>query len=418
MGITQTSLRCHHSGPRPSPRPSLGPHSQPRSQHIKMSQKKTKTKSSLMQRLNAGEVILGDGSYIYTLERRGYATAGVWTPEAAAEEPRAVEQLAIEFARAGADITQTFSFWCHEDKLPKGCQFSVDQINQAACDIACTVAKDKGTIVASGITQTGLFQGEGPKPTKQEVQAEIRNALEIYKKNDVDLILCEYFRNVIEIEWAIEVALEFNLPVAATMCMGPCGDEDGVSVGECAVRMARAGADIVGTNCLFDPFSTLDVMRDMKETLRLFNLKPYLMAQPNGYRCPDGGTFGWVHLPEFPFAVEPRQITRWEARKWAREAYNIGVRLIGGCCGFEPYHIRAMAEELADIRGGLPVASNKSDHDLAIHRSLEEKGLKRYKNKGSLDYWMEHQPATGRPLSTAVCCPLAEPAVIHPGVFS
>ena len=40
-----------------------------------------------------------------------------------------------------------------------------------------------------------------------------------------------------------------------------------------------------------------------------------------------------------------------------------------------------MAEELADIRGGLPEASSKSDHDLAIHRSLEEKGLKRYKNK-------------------------------------
>ena len=42
---------------------------------------------------------------------------------------------------------------------------------------------------------------------------------------------------------------------------------------------------------------------------------------------------------------------------------------------------RAMAEELADVRGGLPEASSKSDHDLAIHRSLEEKGLKRYKNK-------------------------------------
>lgn len=354
-----------------------------------------------MERLNAGEVIIGDGSYIYTLERRGYATAGVWTPEAAAEEPRAVEQLAIEFARAGADITQTFSFWCHEEKLPKGCKFSVDEINQAACDIACTVAKDKGTIVASGITQTGLFQGDGPKPTKEEVQAEIRSALEIYKKNDVDLILCEYFRNVIEIEWAIEVALEFNLPVAATMCMGPCGDEDGVSVGECAVRMARAGADIVGTNCLFDPFSTLDVMRDMKETLRLFNLKPYLMAQPNGYRCPDGGTFGWVQLPEFPFAVEPRQITRWEARKWAREAYNIGVRVIGGCCGFEPYHIRAMAEELRDVRGKLPVASAKSDYDLAIHKELG-KDMPRYKAKGEVSYWMDQHPSTGRPLSTAM----------------
>ena len=38
-------------------------------------------------------------------------------------------------------------------------------------------------------------------------------------------------------EWAIEVALEFGLPVAATMCIGPEGDESGRSVGECAVRM-------------------------------------------------------------------------------------------------------------------------------------------------------------------------------------
>ena len=73
----------------------------------------------------AGEVILGDGSYIFTLERRGYAKAGMWTAESAAEHPDAVHQLGIEFARAGADVTQTFSFWCHEDKLPKGCKFSV-----------------------------------------------------------------------------------------------------------------------------------------------------------------------------------------------------------------------------------------------------------------------------------------------------
>jgi len=234
----------------------------------------------------------------------------------------------------------------------------------------------------------------------------------------VDLIICEYFRNILEMEWAIEVALEYGIPVAATMCIGPGGDESGVGVGECAVRMAKAGALLVGVNCLFDPFICLEVLKTMKVALDAFELSPYLMAQPLGYRVPDGGSFGWVEIPEFPFSVEPRQITRWEARRWARQAYELGVRFIGGCCGFEPYHIRAMAEELADIRGGLPVASNKSDHDLAIHRSLEEKGLKRYKNKGCLDYWMEHQPATGRPLSTAVCCPLAGPAVMHPGVFS
>merc|ERR1739846_65018 len=122
----------------------------------------------------------------------------------------------------------------------------------------------------------------------------------------------------------------------------------------------------------------------MKDAMDKEGLHPVLMCQPLGYRDPDAGHFGWVDLPEFPYAIEPRQITRIEAMKYAREAYDMGIRYIGGCCGFEPYHIRAMAEELRTERGRLPAASSKSDHDLAIHRSLEEKGLKRYKNKGSL----------------------------------
>ena len=60
--------------------------------------------------------------------------------------------------------------------------------------------------------------------------------------------------------------------------------------------------------------------------------------------------------------MEPRQITRWEAAKYARMAYDLGIRYIGGCCGFEAYHIRAMAEELSEERSGhLPEASSKSD---------------------------------------------------------
>ena len=173
-------------------------------------------------------------------------------------------------------------------------------------------------------------------------------------------------------------------------------------MGECAVRMARAGAHIVGTNCLFDPFVMLDVMKTMKEALDLFGLKPYLMAQPNGYRCPDGGSFGWCEVEEFPFALEPRQITRWEARKWARQAYEQGIRYIGGCCGFEAYHIRAMAEELRDVRGKLPEASAKSDYDLSLHKELSTK-MPRYQRKGELEHWMTMHPATGRPMSAPFC---------------
>ena len=42
-------------------------------------------------------------------------------------------------------------------------------------------------------------------------------------------------------------------------------------------------------------------------------------------------------------------LTRWDCRRYAREAYEAGVRYFGGCCGFEPYHIREVAEEVGQV---------------------------------------------------------------------
>merc|ERR1719318_2172591 len=178
--------------------------------------------------------------------------------------------------------------------------------------------------------------------------------------------------------------------------MGPDGEESGASVEQCAVRVAKAGAHLVGVNCLFDPPVCLTVMARMKEALKEARLdSTHLMAQPVGWRVPEGSSFGSPTLPEFPFSMEPRQITRWEARKWAREAYNLGIHYIGGCCGFEPYHIRAMAEELAVERGRLPEASKKSDHDLSTLKKKADLGRSDYDNKGSKEYWLGLVPCTG-----------------------
>jgi len=62
---------------------------------------------------------------------------------------------------------------------------------------------------------------------------------------------------------------------------------------------------------------------------------------------------------DFLSGLEPRILTRWDMHKYAREAYNAGIHFIGGCCGFEPYHIRAVAEELASERGIMPPGSEK-----------------------------------------------------------
>jgi len=74
----------------------------------------------------------------------------------------------------------------------------------------------------------------------------------------MDFLLCEYYEHIEEMEWAIEECLKTSLPVAASMCIGPEGDMHGVSAAECGIRMAKAGAHVVGINCHFDPFVSLE----------------------------------------------------------------------------------------------------------------------------------------------------------------
>ena len=80
---------------------------------------------NILTRLSAGEVIIGDGSYVNTLEKRGYVKAGNYTPESSIEHPGAVEQLAEEYARAGGDITQTFTYYSKDVGTPDGCNLTV-----------------------------------------------------------------------------------------------------------------------------------------------------------------------------------------------------------------------------------------------------------------------------------------------------
>jgi len=206
-----------------------------------------------------------------------------------------------------------------------------------------------------------------------------------------------------EIEWAIESLKGAKLlPVCASMCIGPEGDMHGVSVGECAVRMAKAGADVVGMNCHFGPFVALKCIEKMKEALDEANLKVHLMIQPLGFLTPDSGKQGFIDLPEFPFALEARIATRWDMHAYAREAYKMGVRFIGGCCGFEPYHIRAISEELREERGFLPKGSDK--HDM-WGKGLEIHTKPWVRARARRDYWEKLKPATGRPHCPSLSCP-------------
>jgi len=356
-------------------------------------------KKGLLQRLNEGPVI-GDGGFVFALEKRGYVKAGPWTPEATVEHPEAVRQLHREFLRAGADIMQAFTFYASDDKLEnRGNEaqgkHSGSAINTAACNLAKEVAAEGGALTLGGICQTPSYlSGKG----KVAVQQEFRKQIDVFVKNGMDFLLCEYFEHIEEMEWAIEVCKETDKPVCASMCIGPEGDLHKVSAGQCAVRMAKAGADVVGINCHFDPFVSLDGMKLMKAALDEAGLKVHMMVQPLAFHTPDATSQGFIDLPEFPFGLEPRICTRWDMHRFAREAYDMGIHYIGGCCGFEPYHIRAVAEELAKERGQNPPGSEKHD-SWGLGLRMHTKPWVRARARR--EYWENLQPGTGRPHSAA-----------------
>merc|ERR1719310_2340858 len=96
------------------------------------------------------------------MEKRGYLRAGPWTPEATCEFPEGVYNMHREFAHAGCDVHQVFSFYASEDKLKNrgneaAAKHGAKRINQAACDIARDVATEFGGYCAGGICQTPIY---------------------------------------------------------------------------------------------------------------------------------------------------------------------------------------------------------------------------------------------------------------------
>ncbi|KAJ7373207.1 hypothetical protein OS493_014355 [Desmophyllum pertusum] len=238
------------------------------------------------------------------LEKRGYVKAGPYTPECTVEHPDGVRQLHREFQRAGADIIQAFTFSMDDDLEGDQAKYGTTKINQAACDLAKGVAQEGGVYFAGCICQTGFLylQGAG----KDVIMKKFREQIEIFIQNNVDIIIAEFFGYVEEAEWAVEVIKSTGKPTAIAMCIGPQGDRKNVPPGECAVRLARAGADIIGVNCSFDPEKSLETIGLMKEALDKAGLKPHLMVQPVGYHGPDTGLIGFPCIPENPFGEFPR----------------------------------------------------------------------------------------------------------------
>jgi betaine-homocysteine S-methyltransferase len=314
----------------------------------------------ILERLSHG-VVLGDGGYVLELERRGHVQAGPYTPEVAVESPDSLRELHSEFRRAGAEVLQALTFYGEEAKLAtQGLERQAEPINRAAVEVARQVGED-ACLVAGVVTLSPSFE-----PGDEEAGRRVRGALERQVgwmcDAGVDFLIGETFVYFEEAMLATEVLRGTGLPVMVTMNISPRGSRDRIPPAECGTRLAQAGAQIVGANCSFEPAISLEVARAMGSAT-----DAYVACQPVGYATPDSIPF--TGLPEFPLALDGRQLSRFDLARFASEAEEAGVRYIGGCCGVVAHHVRAMAEAL----GRRPPASEKSP-DLARHVSAVARG--------------------------------------------
>ena len=297
---------------------------------------------NILDRLAEGPV-LGDGGYLLELEQRGWVRAGPFTPEVALTRPEALRELHVEFREAGAEVLQALTFYASRDKLATvGLADRLAELNHAAIRIARQAAEDR-CLVAGNLSLTWMYDPRD-SASPDRVRRLFDEQLAVMTDEGVDFIIAETFSWTGEALLAAERIRVAHLPAMVTMCFENTDlTPEGHSAADAARRLADAGTEIVGINCLRNPETMLPLMQKVRDAVR-----GYIACQPAAFRTPIGKP-DFTSLPEFPTGLEPLQLSRRTMADYALAARDMGVNYIGACCGTSAAHIRAMAEVLGKL---------------------------------------------------------------------
>ncbi|MEX2179037.1 MAG: bifunctional homocysteine S-methyltransferase/methylenetetrahydrofolate reductase [Gemmatimonadaceae bacterium] len=247
--------------------------------------------------------------------------------------PDLIRKVHRAYVKAGAEILETNSFGANRPKLaPHGLETQVHEINRAAAALAREVADEapRPTLVAGAVGPLGArIEPFGPT-SLDEARGYFREQMEGLLEGGADVLLLETFGDLHEIEQALRAAQEVSsdTPVIAQMTVGAdCLTPFGATPEDIARALDSWGADVIGLNCSVGPQIILEAIEKMAT-----QTKKKLSAQPNAGMPRDiGGRTMYMASPEY-------------MASYARHLVQAGARIVGGCCGTTPEHIRAIAE--------------------------------------------------------------------------
>ncbi|HTI44423.1 MAG TPA: bifunctional homocysteine S-methyltransferase/methylenetetrahydrofolate reductase [Vicinamibacterales bacterium] len=257
--------------------------------------------------------------------------------------PDTVTEIHQDYVRAGADVLETNTFGANRIKLRSfGLGDKVRDINVEGARITRRAARDQA-YVAGAIGPLGVRIEPWGKMGTDEAEAYFREQADALAEGGVDLFILETFRDLNEMGAAIAAVRSVSeLPIVAQMTIEDDGNSlDGTPPEQFAPEMERRGADVVGVNCSIGPAHMLETVERMAGVTRA-----RLSAQPNAGRPRDiEGRNIYLSSPEYLASY---------ARRFAQQ----GVRLVGGCCGTTPEHIRQMKTAIKQMNAGRSAAAS------------------------------------------------------------
>jgi methionine synthase / methylenetetrahydrofolate reductase(NADPH) len=255
-----------------------------------------------------------------------------------ATEPEAVFRVHQAYVEAGAQIIETNTFGANRFKLaPLGLGDEVQRLNGRGVKIAreAREAASREILIAGSIGPLGIgVQARHPEP--DQIRAIFHEQAMALEERGVDLFILETFSYIEEILLAIEAVRSFsNLPIVAQLTYS----EEGTTFGDVRPFLAASllkdkNVQVIGANCTLGPQSLLPILQELSNSQDIC-----ISGMPNaGFPKREGDRI-----------VYPKSSPQYFA-EFAREAAGLGVRILGGCCGTTPAHIRAMADAVKSLR--------------------------------------------------------------------
>jgi methionine synthase / methylenetetrahydrofolate reductase(NADPH) len=285
-----------------------------------------RTDRPFLDAVHAG-VLVVDGAMGTQLYERGVLYSACFE-ELNVSRPELVGKVHEDYIRAGAQVIETNTFGANALRLEKyGLQSRVRELNAAGVAVARAAAAGQA-YVAGCIGPSGYFLGEASADDLAKVKAAFAAQARTLIEAGVDALLIETVRQTPELRVAVEAAVQAagGVPVVAGVSLDESGRmADGTDAAEIA-RLAREwGASIVGVNCSDGPMAVLAAVEKMVP------LGLPVLASPNaGLPRRVDERMVYVSTPEY-FGV------------YARRMIRVGVRLVGGCCGTTPEHVKRIA---------------------------------------------------------------------------